>query len=175
MEEKWINVLGYEGLYLVSNLGNVKSNYRSKKILKPSVTRGYYRIVLSKGGDKKNVSLHRVVLSSFVKCIDNSLVVNHIDGNKLNNCIDNLEWVTRSENQIHAYKLGLQKNVLKDIHPMLKVFDVYENGKFITQGGMRKICRDLNLDRRSLRRYIIGELKYLKGYSFVPASKSCDL
>ena len=111
MEEIWRDIEGYEGLYQVSNLGRVKSNYNKnrKTILKNRVNRGrYFTVLLYKNKRSKNFSVHRLVALTFIPNPENKTQVNHIDGNKLNNRAKNLEWVTASENQIHAYATGLQ-------------------------------------------------------------------
>jgi hypothetical protein len=112
--EFWRNIIGYEGLYQISTLGNVKSlgNEFSKKerLLKQKLDRnGYKSISLCKNGQSKYFSIHRLVAIHFLNRKDPSLHVNHRDGIKTNNNLHNLEWVTRSENQKHAYRLGLLK------------------------------------------------------------------
>ena len=111
--EEWKDVKGYEGLYQVSDLGNVRSlNYnRTGKVkeLKPSTKNGYYFILLHKDGTRKNAYIHRLVAESFINNDDDLLVVNHIDGNKLNNSVDNLEWCTYSDNLVHAYNNELRE------------------------------------------------------------------
>ena len=108
MEEVWKDIEGYEGRYQVSNMGRVKSlNYRrsgKERILRPSKNgRGYMQVYLSKEGNHTFYGVHRLVLSAFslVENIEN-LEVNHIDENKENNRLENLEWVTHKENQNHG-------------------------------------------------------------------------
>ena len=105
--ELWKPVVGYEGYYEISNLGNVKS-LRFGKILKPSNSGGYAHIALVSDGTPRYFLVHRLVATSFIPNPHNKLEVNHIDGDKKNNCVDNLEWVNRSENQSHAVHSGLQ-------------------------------------------------------------------
>lgn len=116
MEEIWKPIKDYEGLYEVSNLGNIKSVKRKAKnrgkgkriirerILKPSMDRpnGYYQIKLSKNGKLKTFKIHKLVIEHFLNKISKGLVVNHIDGNKLNNNINNLEICTQKDNIRHA-------------------------------------------------------------------------
>lgn len=114
-EEIWKDIKGYEGYYQVSNLGRIKSLQRNgtikkDRILKPNNVKGYLQITLQKNGIKAYKKIHRIVAENFITNINNKTEVNHIDGNKHNNCIENLEWVTKSENQKHAYKLGLNKS-----------------------------------------------------------------
>ena len=96
---------GYENLYEVSNFGRV-SNFR--KILKTyRINSGYLALKLQKEGTVKSVLIHRLVAEQFVPNPMKKREVNHIDGNKENNCANNLEWVSSSENKSHAHKIGL--------------------------------------------------------------------
>ena len=119
--EKWKDIEGYENSYEVSNLGRVRSKERTRKfgratktfepkVLKQSEDKdGYYRVNLSKDGKKKRFFIHRLVATAFIENNDDKPVINHMDGNKKNNVVDNLEWCTRSENDLHAFDLGLRK------------------------------------------------------------------
>jgi hypothetical protein len=106
MSAEWRDVAGYEGLYQVSSDGRVKSR---KKILSVRYNKlGYPVVVLWKSGEKpKNKLTHRLVAEAFIDHLEGKPHVNHIDGNKANNCVENLEWCTASENAIHAYQYGL--------------------------------------------------------------------
>lgn len=98
-------------MYEVSNLGRIKSFalYPDGRILKPSVTRdGYLRTALTKDSKVKHLSIHRLVALAFIPNPENKPEVNHINGIKTDNIVDNLEWSTSSENQLHAFKTGLQ-------------------------------------------------------------------
>ncbi|WP_202818652.1 NUMOD4 motif-containing HNH endonuclease [Clostridium botulinum] len=116
-QELWKDIKGYEGLYQVSNLGRVKSlmttQSRRSGILKSYNHSGYRRINLYKNGKGKKYYIHRLVAEVFIQNVNNYPEINHIDGNKSNNVIDNLEWCTSSQNQIHAFKIGLQRPNLK--------------------------------------------------------------
>ena len=111
--EEWRKIEGYEDLYEVSNHGRVKSlgndKTRKEKILKGGINiHGYHYITLSKNKKLKNYLVHRLVVLHFINNDDNKPEVNHIDGNKKNNHISNLEWNTRSENMLHAVDTGLR-------------------------------------------------------------------
>ena len=123
MSEIWKDIKGYEGLYQVSNRGRVKSlerivmrkngrPYSVPELIKARQIdrKGYDRIGLNKNGKKKRFFVHRLVLQAFNSSSDETLEVNHIDGNKLNNNVENLEWVTSSENSIHAFKNNLHNH-----------------------------------------------------------------
>ena len=90
------------GLYQVSNLGRVKSlgnsKTRKEKILKPEIRTGYYSVNLCKSGKRKKHRVHRLVAQAFIENPKNLPVINHIDENKLNNCVENLEWCTHEYN-----------------------------------------------------------------------------
>lgn len=114
MIEIFKDIKGYEGQYQISNFGRVKSLERydrlnrfiKEKFLVPRKhNNGYLRVCLSHSVDKY---IHRLVAEAFIPNPENKLEVNHIDGNKLNNNISNLEWCTRSENNKHAFKIGLR-------------------------------------------------------------------
>lgn len=97
--EIWKAIPGYEGLYEVSNIGRVRSLTRYKKVIKPIVTNsGYYQYQLWYKGACHTGLAHRLVAQAFIPNPDNKKVVNHIDENKLNNSVENLEWVTHVEN-----------------------------------------------------------------------------
>lgn len=106
MEEIYKDIIGYEGEYYISNKGNVKSKKAKVDIiLKPRISNcGYLRIALNKNKSKKQYSIHRLVAKAFIPNSENKSQVNHIDGVKTNNFVENLEWVTPSENTTHSYK-----------------------------------------------------------------------
>lgn len=99
MGEVWKPVAGYEGLYEVSNFGNVRSLFRYKKQLKPyENARGYKTVELAKDKTRKRVFVHRLVAAAFIENLNNLPQVNHIDENPRNNCADNLEWCSAKYN-----------------------------------------------------------------------------
>jgi hypothetical protein len=105
--ENWKDIPGYGELYIISDLGNIKSLY-SGKLIKPSVDRfGYCRFSATKNKKQKTLRIHRLVGELFIPNPENLPQLNHKDGNKTNNSKDNLEWSTDSDNKIHAYATGL--------------------------------------------------------------------
>lgn len=128
MEEIWKDIPDYEGYYQVSNLGNFRSlprivkyksngtrRYPGKSLLTETAKDGYQRIVLMKDGIRIRYQAHRLVALTFISNPENKPFINHIDGNKSNNVISNLEWCTASENVRHADLTGLRN--MSDHHP----------------------------------------------------------
>ena len=108
----WKDITGYEGRYQISNRGRVKGlpideKYCKRKeeiILNPFVCgSGYHEVILTFKGSRKPKLIHRLVADAFIPNPDNKREVNHKDGNKFNNDVSNLEWVTPSENQLHSF------------------------------------------------------------------------
>ena len=125
--EIWCNIENYNGKYQVSNFARIKSFHKGNvAILKPELTKGYLRISLYKNGKTKLYFVHVLVAKAFVPNLENKPFVNHIDGNKLNNHASNLEWVTASENQQHALRLGLQKRGCECHNAKLTAEQIYE-------------------------------------------------
>lgn len=109
--EIWKNIKGFEELYQISNLGQVKS-LRNNLILKPGLAGiGYLSVNLCKDGKQNYKKIHRLVAEHFIENIDNLPCVNHKDGNKTNNNVENLEWCTSSYNNKEAYRLGLKRSL----------------------------------------------------------------
>tara|TARA_R110002012_G_scaffold135578_1_gene289465 strand:- start:55 stop:441 length:387 start_codon:yes stop_codon:yes gene_type:complete len=104
----WLDIPGYDGVYQVRTDGAIRRNYKKfSRIKKPTISKRGYQVV---GLWKNNVAtlhyIHRLVATAFVPG-DTSLTVDHIDGDKLNNSISNLEWVSKSENTKRQHALGL--------------------------------------------------------------------
>ena len=126
--EIWKDIPSYEGLYKISNLGRLKSLKKGEEILSPpTYNTGYIVAKLFKNGIYKRIGVHRIVAMSFIDNPLNKKMVNHIDGNKLNNCLSNLEWATSQENHTHAQLKGLKAK--GESHGMSKL--TKENVKII--------------------------------------------
>ena len=112
--EIWKPIKGWEGLYEVSNLGNVKSFHKGKElILKPrKKPNGYLQVILQDNGIKKCVHIHRLVAQAFIPNPDNLPTVNHIDENKENNRVDNLEWMTTKDNTTYSQGKAINQYTL---------------------------------------------------------------
>ncbi|WP_339165415.1 NUMOD4 domain-containing protein [Siminovitchia sp. FSL W7-1587] len=157
VSEVWKPVKGYEGEYEVSDLGNVRSIKFGKVItLKTFDSKGYKKVSLYLNGKMKHHHVHRLVAEAFIDNPLNKEYVNHKDGVKGNNVLGNLEWVTPSENSIHAYKNGLAKvpvsqnagkrvlQIDKKTGEILQEFpSVYSAGREtgIDRMGIKRVCR----------------------------------
>lgn len=107
MDEIWKDIEGYEGRYQISNYGRVKSFVRTERLLNPrNRGNGYPSVHLSKDGEAKEYFVHRLVAEAFLPNPNNYPIVNHIDSNKANSNVNNLEWTTEKGNMQHASKQG---------------------------------------------------------------------
>ena len=134
--EIWKDVVGYEGLYQVSNMGRVKSlNYGRERILKASDNgSGYLYVALCKKGKYKNFLVHRLVAMVFISNPENKPCIDHIDTNKRNNKVENLRWVTHEENIIYSAKYNKEvkhNSMLGSKNPRAKYTD--EDVKYIRE------------------------------------------
>ena len=159
--EEWKKIDDYEN-YEISNLGFIRSfNYgRIKILITDEQKNGYLRIGLWENNKKKKFLIHRLVATAFIPNPENKSQVNHIDGNKKNNRLENLEWNTSSENIIHAYKTGLNTG------PPKKTVSQYDmNMNFIKEfSSIVEVERELKIYHIS--DVCLGKRKYSKGFIF---------
>lgn len=133
--EIWTDVKGYEGLYLISTYGRVLSAPRNGTkpewhFLAPHFVGGYIQYELSKNNKSKAHKAHRLVATAFLYNPEKKREVNHIDGDKYNNKLDNLEWSTSSENQLHAfYELGKGIKAVKQLSKDGKLIKIWRSIK----------------------------------------------
>lgn len=174
MKEIWKDVINYEGLYQVSNLGNAR---RIRKIglrnLKPRLgTTGYYIVSLSKKGIVKMQKVHRLVALAFIEKIPEYNVVNHLDGNKKNNNVNNLEWCNKSINERHAYKIGLKKGACcgkfgKDAFASKPVLQLDLEGNVIAEYPSMKIAaKEVGMVQSGISNVLSGYSKTCAGYKW---------
>ena len=163
MKEIWRDVIGYEGLYKVSNLGNVlsiprKGTHSNKEyLLKQSLTKkGYLYVILSKKCKSFDTGVHRLVAQAFIPNLENKSQVNHKNGIKTDNRVENLEWVTNEENMRHSWEIGLRNKEKsykygKDNVLSVKVNQYSLDGIFIkTWFCIKDVERQLKFDNRNI-------------------------
>jgi hypothetical protein len=168
--EDWKDIIGYEGHYQISNLGRVKSFKNGERIIgtnnKPN-SAGYIDIQLCLYAKVKHFTIHRLVADHF--CAKKDVVnpvVNHIDGDKLNNNYLNLEWVSNSENHLHAISLGLRKKG-GDLSFSKKVHQYNRNGEYIkSYNSVIEASVELGINRHNIAQCARGKCKTYKGYIF---------
>lgn len=166
MEEIWADIEDYVGSYQVSNLGNIRSlprNGRKMKVLKLRVSsNGYFLVNLYSEGKGKTWQVHRLVAKAFVENPENKAQVNHINGNKLDNRQDNLEWNSPKENMQHATNTGLIKTK-GDIQ-------VFKDNILIDTLHNPQDTRNKGYDPRNVSAVLLGKRKTHKGCTFVRVS-----
>ena len=159
-DEIWRPIEGYED-YQVSNFGRVKSFKQGKIIIrKPALNmQGYLYVILHKDGKQKPFRINRLVALAFIPNPDNKPEVNHKVGCKLNNYVGNLEWVTSSENQRHAFDNGLQKGIQGEEHVSAKLTNeqveyVRDNPNNLTQ---KKLGEMFGVDKTTISEIQLGK------------------
>jgi hypothetical protein len=158
--EIWKDIVGYEGLYQVSNLGNIKS-VNKNKILSPKHNHdGYLRIQLWRKQHVIFVGIHRLVSEAFIENPDNKPFVNHINGIKNDNRLENLEWCTQRENINHAWKNGLSKSQINGKHS--KAVDQLDlNGNYIkTFASQMEVERQLGIPHTQVSAVCLNKKNY---------------
>lgn len=191
MEEIWKEVVGYEGFYEVSNLGRAKSISRMSahkykrmvigKILKPIINNtGYVRFHFCKNGNIKTMNGHRIVAEAFIENPENKPTINHKNGIRHDNRVENLEWNTVSENVQHSFSvLGKKspkawKGKFGIDHTSSKAVIQYGlDGLFIKKhNGLNEAERTTGVDHRRISRCCRGLLNKTGGYKWSYANKS---
>ena len=158
-KEQWRDVKGFEGLYKISSYGNIYS-YTLEKLMKKQVNpTGYEQVLLYRDGKPFLKRIHRIVMENFSEEeFDHEMPVNHIDGNKLNNKVENLEMTTPKRNTRHAVKTGL----IKSCKPVMQ-FTI--KGEFIREySSASEAARQLGAHHSQISRAASGKLYSSCGY-----------
>lgn len=194
MEEIWKWVDGYQGFYKVSNLGRVKSvdryvycevslnklQHLFGKVLKSKIDKkGYAIVYLSKEGKQKAKKIHRLVAQAFIPNPLNLPQVNHIDGNKTNNNVSNLEWCDNSYNQKHAHETGLFPKYEDTVgwgRPAKPVAMLDFNTKEIIQtfNTLSSASKETGINPSNIRSVCLGLRNHAGGYNWKFINKGDD-
>ena len=173
--EIWKDVEGWEGVYEVSNAGRIRKN---GKILKCGVWSRYKVVRLREKERASTVYVHRLVAKSFIPNPEMKPIVNHIDGNKLNNNVCNLEWCTKQENEIHAWKHGMKEKIRITSRENVKIARLFNHSKIsVTQKDMSgnvlmiwdsasDAMKETGIDGSAITKCCRGKLKQTGGYKW---------
>ena len=164
-EEEWRQIPGYEGLYDVSDFGRARSARDGHgtfigRLLKPCMQRrGYYQFTLCNNGTRRTCTAHRLVMAAFVGPRPDGKEVNHKDGDKANNRLDNLEYVTPSENQRHAFQTGLKSNRGEN-HPSNKLTEesVHKIKRRLGKEPQKEIADSFNVAKETISSISTGKI-----------------
>jgi hypothetical protein len=180
-DEVWKDIENYEGLYQVSNLGNVRSLdrvinscYNSKQLIKGKVkvqelkNDGYMRVTLHKDGKGKHHYVHRLVAEAFIPNPDDLPQVNHKDENKTNNNVDNLEWCTNEYN--HTYgtiNKRISESQINDPQKSKKVYQYTLDGQLVKVWASTKECGRNGYPSRCISNCCLGKQKQHQGFRWL--------
>lgn len=157
MKETWKFCKGYEGLYRISNFGSVFS-VRNNRLLSARNVRGYLSVSLCKNGNEKHFYIHRLVAEAFISNPNDWPEVNHKDGDKANNCVNNLEWCTRKYNSKHAHVVlkSFKRTSKRGRVLCVETGDVFES--------TQDVGRKTNISGAAVRMTLCGKNQTCAGY-----------
>lgn len=175
LKREWKEIKGYEGKYIISNYGEIislpryKQNNSKLQYVEPkeilryvNKNNGYVYVQLWNDAKFKNIRLHKLVAENFIENVDNKPQINHIDGNKENNRVDNLEWCTCKENIQHAYKNNLKTNTQQ-----IKIKQFDKKHKFIQEfDSLSEASKILNISIGNISQCINGKRKTSNSFIF---------
>lgn len=161
--EIWKDIHDYEGYYQISSEGRVKSLISNKILIGDTNSSGYRRVMLY-APVKKRFFIHRLVALHFCEGYSNNLIVNHKDGNKQNNKAENLEWITRSQNDVHAFKNNLRKSNPCTFKHKILAYDKNTLELIKTYNDTKECEEDLKVARSNIYNCCNGKQKSCKGY-----------
>jgi len=178
--EEWRLIKGYEGLYEISSFGRCRSmpkTWESKKglivkrklqIKKGRISHRYIRLTLSKNSKMKSFQAHRLVAAAFIPNIELKPHVNHLLGDRSDNRYFMLEWATRSEDELHSYRVlgktpsdNWKKNFIGQTSKKIICLETGVNYKSIAEAAQK-----MKLSRRSINKVCLGSRNHTGGYSF---------
>lgn len=157
-------VLGFDA-YAINENGEVFSQKRGKNLYQWKDNMGYMQVVLYKNGKRNYKRVHRLVWEAFNGKIPDNLFINHIDSNKSNNNLLNLELVTNSENVKHFYDNNTQKKYIVD------VYCKYDNSYLNTYYSLKSLCDELKINRKTVANIINGT-KLTNNYPYTFVNKA---
>lgn len=185
-KEKWKPIKGYDGLYEVSNLGRVKSLHQRGKekdrILAPiEMDIGYCKVTLYNKFKKEQKYIHRLVAEAFIPNPKNLKVINHINANKKDNNVDNLEWCTQKHNMQQAFNMGLVRNSQRgklgkesQIRKIIKQIDANTNEVLNIFYGACEAERQTNICCQNIRACCRGKRKTAGGFMWKYETEECE-
>lgn len=163
IKEKWKPIANFPR-YEVSNFGNIR-NGATKHIMRPWITQGYQYVALRSNGNKRNLRVNRLVAEAFIPNPLNKPEVNHLDGNKLNNFVSNLQWNTSSENTQHAIRTGLfTPYKLPPYSKPGKRVKIVETGEAFD--SLTECAKHINGFKTAISACLLGKVKTHMGYHF---------
>ena len=159
MTEEWKPIKDWEKYYEISNFGNVR-NIKTRKLLTGDINNcGYHRVCLYHNNKKKKYFRHRLVAEHFLEKVKDKNFVNHIDGNKANNNVNNLEWVTRKENMVHARDTGLlEKRTNK---PFIVIFNNMKQKKY---NNLEQLAKEIDISYAMISLWLNKKYDTYKDY-----------
>ena len=188
--EEWKDIKGYNGAYRVSNYGRVLSVGRIVRkggktgemktkdmfLSQRADFKGYMRVYLKDKGKTRFIAVHRLVALAFIPNPLNKPQVNHIDGNKTNNLVSNLEWCTNGENQKHAYRLGLNYVTGKAGRPKIgvKQIDTQTGETLAWYASMNEAERHTRVFAQNIKKVVQGTRKTAGGFIWKEATAWAD-
>ncbi len=167
--EIWKEIKGFDSTYKISNKGRVISCARNKETLLSlsKNSTGYYRVVFYKDKKQKAMLVHRLVALYFIDNPNNHTIVDHIDGNKLNNNVENLRWVTQKDNIFNDVTYKIYKDNFKKYNKekLKPVYQLDNNNKIIKKfNSVEEAAKELDCDVTSIRRSCKIAKYKTKGY-----------
>ena len=159
LKEEWKDIEGWEGYYKISNLGRVLSVKRGIfKVFDESNRRGYLRVQLCNNEKKKKYFVHRLVAKAFVEGYFDGADVNHIDFDRKNNCSDNLEWVTKSQNSKWTADAGRMTGAFKEKEYKLR----FSDGNEVCFPTLRECAKSIGICKSTLYNLLKENNGYIK-------------